>query len=299
MFHFSRRTLWIIIYVTIPLIILLDSLGPDPLDEADSEPLLPTWSLDELAYNCDRQVCALTLAGAERIWLSAIVERIPTGQVAVPEAVHLQTQQLGGRFVIGLEGPADAQTQADLVAFLQQWLPSEGDLEWVVSGAVSSELVGQLNDLDFQRTGIGLTNSVAPIKVLTRLQAPPLGTADQLAFLLWIDLLRTRLAAYPIKGQWDHRPAISSVGFNGTLSADLFYPVDRAEFAPVLAAYQSSATQRQRSAAQIQRYAVTAALYRLPLSFFVNQPERLATLSLASVNQMREFALGQITAPLR
>jgi len=299
MFHFSRRTLWIIIYVTIPLIILLNSLGPDPLTDTDTEPMLPTWSLDELALDCQQQVCALTLEGAERIWVSAIVERIPTGQVAVPDSLQLQTQQLGGRFVIGLEGRADAQTQADLMLFLPQWLPSEGDLEWVVSGAVSRDLVAQLNDVGFKRSGTGLTNSVEPIKALTRLQAPALGTADQLAFLLWIDLLRGRLAAYPIKGQWDHRAAISSVGYSGTLSADLFYPVDRAEWAPVLAAYQASAAQRLRSAAQIQRYAVTAQLYRLPLSFFVNQPERLATLSLASVNQMREFALGQITAPLR
>ncbi|WP_320823541.1 hypothetical protein [Reinekea sp.] len=299
MFHFSRRTLWIIIYVTIPLIILLNSLGPDPVSEADAEPVVPTWSFDELAVVCEGQVCALALADAERIWVSAILERIPTGQVALPDSLQLQTQQLGGRFVIGLEGAADPQTQADLMVFLQQWLPSEGDLEWVVSGAVSSELVAQLNNLSSTRRGTGLSNSVKPIKALTRLQAPALGTAEQLAFLLWIDLLRNRLAAYPIKGQWDHRPAISSVGFNGTLSADLFYPVDGDELAPVLAAYQASAAQRQRSATQIQRYAVTAQLYRLPLSFFINQPERLATLSLASVNQMREFALGQITAPLR
>lgn len=299
MFHFSRRTLWIIIYITIPLIILLNSLGPKPYIAGEPAPEAPTWSLDELALDCARQVCTLALAGAEHIRVSALLDRIPTGQVAVPAAFDLQTQQLGGRFVISLEGPANASSQAELMAFLRQWLPADGALNWVVTGAISDELVAQLNALETIRSGPGLALSLEPLKALTRLTAPALGTAEQLSFLLWIDLLNGRLAAYSIQGQWRDRQASSYVNFNGTLSADLFYPVDLAELAPVLAAYRAAGAERQRNASQIDRYAVTAELYRLPLSFFINQPERLATLSLASVNEMREFALGQITAPLR
>ena len=201
--------------------------------------------------------------------------------------------------MISLEGPANASSQAELMAFLRQWLPADGALNWVVTGAISDELVAQLNALETIRSGPGLALSLEPLKALTRLTAPALGTAEQLSFLLWIDLLNGRLAAYSIQGQWRDRQASSYVNFNGTLSADLFYPVDLAELAPVLAAYRAAGAERQRNAAQIDRYAVTAELYRLPLSFFNNQPERLATLSLASVNEMREFALGQITAPLR
>ncbi|MFT4675273.1 MAG: hypothetical protein ACI9D8_001331 [Reinekea sp.] len=299
MFHFSPRTLWIIIYITIPLIILLNSLGPESATGEDSTLQAPTWSLDELALECDRQVCSLRLPGAENIRVSALLDRTPTGQVAVPELLSLQTQQLGGRFLIALDLAADATSQADLIVFLRQWLPADGDLDWVVTGAITGDLITQLKALDSLRAGSGLALSVEPLKALTRLSAPALGSTDQLAFLLWIDLLNARLAAYSIQGQWGHRQATSYVGFNGTLSADLFYPVDSAELAPVLAAYRAAAAERQRTAAQIDRYAVTAELYRLPLSFFVNQPERLATLSLASVNEMREFALGQITTPLR
>ncbi|WP_196156843.1 hypothetical protein [Reinekea sp. G2M2-21] len=297
MFHFKRRTLWIIIYITIPLVIILNRLGPAP-DTAVSETPAQRFSLDHLNLTCQAVVCQLPLSGAPHLQLSVSFNQMPVSQISVPDVLSLNIRQQGG-FVIGtvtlVPSPGNVQV---LLSFLQQWLP-QPPVGWQLTGAIPEGVADMIAAQNGPFSGIGIVNEPEPVNGLATLEAPALGGEDQLAFLLWIEILKQRLAGYDVQAVWDHRRSTSYVVFNQTLSSDSFSPVKAEELEPVLAAYLQSAGQRERSAEQLHRYAVTAMIYKIPFEFFVNQPRRLSQVTVEAVDRMREFTLEQITQSAR
>jgi len=294
MFHFSRRTLWIIIYVTIPLIFVLNSLGPD---EAVTEKSLQgeqLWSLDAMTLTCENSLCFMSLDGSPSLLLSVISDKLPDSQLDVPDELTIQTGLQGGYFVATFKIKPTLKNLKITTRFIQNWLPYSNKVQVVVSGDVSDAMKTQLESLISSLQGSGIPNVIEPVNGLAVLQSPVLGGGDQLSFLMWVEVLKNRLAGYDVIVKWDHRRQQSYVVFNSTLAEDIFYPVESEELAPILSAYIDSAQIRVRSFAQLHRYAVTASVYQLPLSFFIDQPSRLGSISVESVNQMREFALGQV-----
>ncbi len=295
MFHFSRRTLWIIIYLTIPLIYILNSLGPDESSN-DSEPeVVQFWSLDDVGLDCDDRFCSLALPEAKYNRLTVISELMPTTQIEVPAAIEMSVTQRGGFFISTLQFPQGLKSAKQATNFIEQWIPPSSSQKIVVSGHLGKQAVAQLKSLlksTFAGSGIPyIANEPAALGLL---KAPATGSSEQLPFLMWVEVLKKRLASYELATQWDHRRKTSYVLFNSTLSEGAFYPVDASELAPIVSAYKDTAALRQRTSEQLHRYAVTAAVYGLSFDFFTTQPARLEALTLASVNEMREFSLGQI-----
>ncbi len=291
MFHFSRRTLWLIVFVTIPLIVVLNRVGQD--EEAVSQAInSQTWSLDELAVETDEQAPGRTLwtvdlDQARQLRLTITQDQIPSEQLDIAIEAAIITSRQGGQFQVSVVNPADTEALVASVDFLQSWLPDGDNRSVVLSGDLDDDRVAIAEQLLEPLQGAGMTNQVAPQPSLGRLMSPPMGTSEQLAFLLWVGVLQQRLSGYDPQVRWDHRAGTSQVLINQTLSPELFRPVTAEEFEPVQAAYTASAEQRSRSAVQIHRYLVTSAVYDLPSDFLVSQQQRLSEITLADVNAVR------------
>lgn len=291
MFHFSRRTLWLIIFVTIPLIVVFNLVGQE--EGVVSEVVEPqAWFLDDLAVSTDerapgRTLWTVDLDQARQLRLTITQDLIPTEQLDIAIDAAVSTSRQGGQFQVTVVNPADTDALQASVDFLQSWLPDGDSRSVVLSGDLDDDRMAVARRLLEPLLGEGMVNQVAPQPSLARLRSPPMGTNEQLAFLLWVGVLQQRLSGYDPQVRWDHRAETSQVLINQTLSTDLFVPVTEEELEPVRAAYTASAEQRSRSAEQIHRYLVTSAVYDLPADFLVSQQQRLSAITLADVNAAR------------
>ena len=282
MFHFSRRTLWIIIYVTIPLIFVLNQLGGESGPEPGEAPP-QRWSLDDLHFEQSGNRWLVDLPDATQARLTVVQDRAPVGV-----AEGAQVSQQGGLYLVTVSNPARLDLLETSIDFLVDWLPDGDQRRLVLSAPLNEDWRAALEPLNASLNGNGQAATVPDRAAVARLTAPPMHSNEQLAFLIWIAVLEQRLGGYQREVRWDHSGERSQVLFNQTLAPRLFAPVTEAELEPVLAAYRRSANQRQRQADQIHRYLVTTAVYELPLDFLLRQPERLAEVDLAAVNQQRQ-----------
>lgn len=282
MFHFSRRTLWIIIYITIPLIFVLNQLGGESEPAAGEAPP-ERWSLDDLQFEHSGNRWLVDLPEAGQARLTVVQDRAPVGV-----AEGAQVSQQGGLYLVTVSNPARLDLLETSIDFLVDWLPDGDQRQLVLSGPLDDDWRAALAPLDGTLNGAGQAADVPSSAAVARLTAPPMHSDDQLAFLIWIAVLEQRLGGYQREVRWDHSGERSQVLFNQTLSPRLFALVTEAELEPVLAAYRQSANQRRRQADQIHRYLVTTAVYELPLDFLLRQPQRLAEVDLAAVNQQRQ-----------
>lgn len=289
MFHFSRRTLWIIIYITIPLIFVLNQLGGESASPADdAEPA--AWSLDELEFEHQGNRWLVDLPDAEQVWLTVVQSAAPAEALTAQASDAVSVSRQGGQYLVTIVNPAQLKLLETSIDFLVDWLPDGDDRQLVLSGPLDDDWRAALAPLEGTLNGQAYRQAVAPASAVSRLTAPSMGSDDQLAFLIWIAVLEQRLGGYQPEVRWDHRAELSQVLFNQTLPPALFAPVTEAELAPVLAAYRTAAEQRQRRSDQIHRYLVTTAVYDLPLDFLLRQPQRLAQIDLQAVNQQRQRA---------
>jgi hypothetical protein len=297
MFHFKRRTLWIIIYVTIPLIFVLNSLGPSPDVKHDLEkaPEFVLWSLDEVSTQCSQNKCLLPLEGAEKIVVSAILANAPVKSIEIPAEFEFTTYWLGGKVIGQVKTLNQVSAFKDIQTFYRQWVPREASVQWVISGDLDESDLVALLPLNIVYGNTGVPYEVKEPIALTRLVSPKIGSDDQVAFLMWVEILKRRLAGYDVQVRWDHRAPTSWVVFNTTITTDSKNAVTQSEFQDVMDVYLAAANQRQRELDQLHRYAVNALIYELPFQFFVQQPERLKAVTLNDVNRIREQTLEQIS----
>ena len=297
MFHFKRRTLWIIIYITIPLIFVLNSLGPNPDVKQDLEkaPEFVLWSLDEVSTQCSQNKCLLRLEGAEKVVVSALLTDAPVKSIEIPAEFEFTTYWLGGKVIGQVKTLNQESGFKDIQAFYRQWVPREANVQWVVSGDLNETDLEALLPLNSEYGNTGVPYEVKEAIGLTRLVSPKIGSEDQVAFLMWVEILKRRLAGYDVQVRWDHRARTSSVVFNSTITTDSKNAVTQSEFQDVMDVYLAVANQRQRELDQLHRYAVNALIYELPFQFFVQQPERLKAVTLNDVNRIREQTLEQIS----
>lgn len=297
MFHFSRRTLWIITYISIALIFVLHQAG-DPGTDAElarEDGTVPeSWSLDEIEFKQTNDIWSVDLAGANQVTITVAQPSIPSEPVSQALSRSMRTSRQGGQFLVTVSNPATPEAIVASIDFLVDWLPPGEPRQVIVSGPMTRSLLDQVERLQGALHGRGVPNQVVPLPALSRLTSPPMGSDRQLAFLLWIEVLQQRLDGYQPEVRWDHRQAVSEVLFNQTLSSEVFAPVTQRELEPVLNAYRSSASIRRRSSEQIHRYLVTSAVYRLPNDFLLNQPRRLADVTLADVDLQRARSLSEL-----
>jgi len=294
MFHFKRQTLWIMIYVTIPLIIILNSLGPSPENEDSvSKQATSSWSLDDALLDCSGPLCTQSLQNSETVWISAIMQRLPITKIAIPDAIELALSQQGGFVVATLSFQPVPNAISEFRQFVSAWLPVDANVRWLISGPEPAQIEKQIGFDKLQFSGQSIDNVVTQKDAHILFESPVLGDPQQLSFLLWIEVLKQRLADSGVEITWDHRQTKSLVVINTPLPADIFAAVEKTELDPILSAYEESVSQRRRSGMQLHRYGLTSIIYDVPYDLFLNQSQRLVQVTLDSVNQMREITFEQ------
>ncbi|MHA7880882.1 MAG: hypothetical protein ACX931_13890 [Saccharospirillum sp.] len=292
MFQFRRRTLWIIIYLLIPVIFVLHRVSDDAVPAIAVEP--PTqWSLDALTVRRQGPLWWVNLPDANHWRLTVAQSEAPATELGLglSDAVHQGMQY--GYWWVSVSNPSDADVLAETLTFLATWLPDAANRQWVVSGAVTDELLQSIRLADAILQGAGRPLPSAPANAApgARWSSPPVGSDAHLAFLVWVSVVQQRLGERGSQVVWDHRYDISIVRVPDDLTPAMLEPVSEAEFEAQVRHYQAQAEQRDRSAEQIHGSLVVTALAGLPETFMQTQPERLAQLDLDAVNRQRQRSL--------
>lgn len=287
MFTFRRRTLWIIIYLLIPLIFLLHRVGEEDAPAVEVA-AADQWSLDALHVEQSSNLWWVHLPGAQQWRLTVAQREAPARELGLGLSESVQQGMQGGYWLVTLSSPAMPESLEEALSFLSTWLPDGAQRQWILTGPITDAMLAGIRQYDPLLQGEGQPLPLPPEPAANRLSSPPVGTHEQLAFLLWIGVLQQRLGGDASMVRWDHRFDVSQVVFNQSLNPALFEPVTSAEFEQVLGVYQASAEQRMRSAEQIHGSLVITAVHALSPGFMLNQPERLAAVDLEAVNDQRE-----------
>lgn len=294
MFHFKRRTLWIIIYLTIPLIFVLHELTPQPARDAVAALAeLGEFDIAAIKTDCSAALCYLPLPATNLLLLSVISDTTPIKRPLANDLYPLVEYQEANRQV--LSAMIFNDQLPDLLRALEPWLLAGGEHQWAATGKLST--AQQQNLQGFSATTVVAGQPIAPTVAsnVTMLEAPPFGHPDHLAFLLWAELLQQRLAGNGLASQWDRRSQPHRLLLPTPIDLEYFALVSAGELRPLLENSRQAVARPRRTVEQLHRFLIASQLYELPFQYFAEQPERLNQVSLAAVNRMREFSIAQIT----
>lgn len=286
MFNFRRRTLWIMIYLLIPLVFLLHRVGEEELSPVDVV-YRDQWSLDAIEVERDGDLRWVHLPDAQQWRLTVVQRQAPATELGLGLSDAVLQNMQGGYWLVTLANPVASGVMDDALSFLSTWLPDGTGRQWVLTGPVTDDILSAIRLRDSELQGEARPLPQAPDAAMTPLTSPPVGSEAQVAFLLWIGVLQQRLGD-SVELRWDHRFETSRILLNQSLNQALFEPVTAAEFDQVMSVYREAAAMRQRTAEQIHGALVLTAVYGLSPDFMLNQPERLAAIDLGKVNRQRE-----------
>lgn len=276
MFHFRRRTLWIIIYLTIPLIFILNQLGPGSSDDEQSA--------NETALVCTAEQCLLpSPSDFEFVLVSGLLPLVPVSSVPVPEGVSLEVEtrhhRLIARFTLG---PDSAEV---FFTFLQAWLPAGSDPVWAVTAKDPKAWGERLAIVEGQGMAVDIPGTSLEDGQLT---IPPVGTVEGLAFQLWLSILQQRLQVEGVaRLRVDTRPYPGRVLGLVELSESHLQPISEAEWQGAHDAWMDIALQ-PLTPRQQHRYAEQALLFQQSLSKLLERDQRLQQLTLSDLQKQRE-----------
>lgn len=279
--------MWIMIFVLIPLIYVLNEMGGEESAPSHAEPLQTLFDMGQVAVQRER------IAGQPVWWAalpdSGVVEigilepRLPTARIPVPDSQDLATTARNNKFIVYLRSPVEQAALEVSLDFLTEWLPPPSpDTTYVLAGDLNAALTEQLVAILARSRGPAISFVAQPRAAITRLTSPPAGTQDQLAFVMAVDVLRDRLSGYDIQLDWDHRGERSIALINSSLNPEHRAVPSQAEFERVQAAFLDQAYRTERSVQQISRYMMTMAAFGLGTDFMATQTTRTRTLDYAT-----------------
>ncbi|WP_428242570.1 hypothetical protein [Gynuella sp.] len=282
----SRTTLWILIIVLIPLVVVLNNMGSKTEKQSVPETIYK-FDISSLAIGrlgADRWV---NLPGSGLIALSVAQKRMPVNRVDVPEHQDFSFSFRNGMAVTRVVIPA-TQAQLELTLdFLDQWLsPVMPDDILVMSGEVDAGMLESVRTELHKAKGKAVDVAIPAPTALSVIASPPFGSPDQLAMIVAADILSHRMAGYDLQLRWDHQRTTSYLTLNTTIQPDWLRAPSEQEYVAALQPLKQFADVSLRSPAQIHRYLTAMAIYHLPDTFISHQTERLEALTLQQVQQV-------------
>ncbi len=216
--HFSRRFLWLLILLLIPLIPFLDSLGPDEvyrLPERTSQPAdsFSTAQVTESTVSEVRgnvPVLRLALPDAPEFRLSVVSDRQPAELPPLPQGITGESVFRYGRWVLNLVAPYDGDQLEALAEYLMWALPpATRDTRYVLSGPWSDELAGAVIGSLVQSDAPSYRVDPPRSRGVVVYTSPYPDEPGYWSFVLAMDLLDQRLTGYRAEMQWNQqvRPA--------------------------------------------------------------------------------------------
>ncbi|MFY0663673.1 MAG: hypothetical protein JXQ97_03555 [Natronospirillum sp.] len=281
--------MWILIFVLIPLIYVLNEMGADDdsPNSANSEPLQTLFDMGQVAVQRERlsgqPVWWAALPGSGVVEIGILEPRLPTARIPIPDSQDLVTTARNNQFIVYLRSPVEQAALEVSLDFLTEWLPPPSpETTYVLAGDLNAALTEQLVSILSRSRGPAIPFLAQPRASITRLISPPTGTQDQLAFLMAAELLSERLAGYNIQLSWDHRGERSIALINSSLNPEHREVPSEADFERVQNAFLNQAYQTERSVQQISRYMMTMAAFGLGTDYMATQTTRTRTLDYAT-----------------
>ncbi|WLD58270.1 hypothetical protein NFC81_00410 [Salinispirillum sp. LH 10-3-1] len=288
---FSRRNMWILIFVLIPLIYVLNEMGGEETTSNNAEPLQTLFDMGQVPVQRERisgqPVWWAALPGSGVVEIGVLEPRLPTARIPIPDSKDLVTTARNDKFIVYLRSPVEQAALEVSLDFLTEWLPPPSpDTTYVLVGDLNAALTEQLVTILSRSRGPAIPFVAQPRAAITRLTSPPTGTQDQLAFVMAVELLRDRLDGYDIQLSWDHRGERSIALINSSLIPEHRQVPSQAEFERVQAAFLDQAYRTERSVQQISRYMMTMAAFGLSTDYMATQTTRTRTLDYATFSRV-------------
>lgn len=282
----SRMSLWMIIIILVPLIVILNRTGQKP-EIVDTPTTISEFSLPDLNFNRSGNNAWVALPGSGEISISIITGSVPNNRVDVPPHQDFHVSIRRNKAITWVKSPSEQAALEVTLDFLKEWLP-------VVKKSDSIIISGEVNEalLDVIRSILGLSKggsillTQANDQYLTRIRVPEMGSNEQLAFLIAAEIIRKRVTGYKPKLTWDNSDTTSYLDFNTTLKPEWLVAATSKEISFVRDQMVKLAGQTKRNTDQIHRYLVTQALYDLPAEFIQNQSKLLSKVSDKQVNSV-------------
>ncbi|TGG90081.1 hypothetical protein E4656_19630 [Natronospirillum operosum] len=299
---FNRRFLWLLIFILIPLIPLLNNLGPSEafLVEPPAGEVRTHFALAEVEFQQEVMaglpVTWAPLPASGQIRISVLSDRQPLAVERPPETTELDLEARHGRLVATLTLPLTTAALQDGTRFLNHWLPvANRQTRVVMTGELTPERTQEIASVLAGADAPGVVVDIQPPSAVTRLTSPPPGTEEHLHFALAMDLLRQRLSGYNATLRWSHRGRDSLALLNTTLDSSQRQVPSEARFLETRAAWATAQGEGERPTDYIHRQLVTLAAYDVAPERLPARADELAALDYATFTTLWEQWLG--TAP--
>lgn len=299
--HFSRRFLWLLILLLLPLIPFLDSLGPDEvyqLPEQTSEPVSSFAAsrvfddtVSEVRGNVP--VIRLPLPEAPEFRLSVVSDRQPAELPPLPQGVTGESVFRYGRWVLNLVIPYDGEPLEALAEYLMEALPpATRDTGYVLSGPwtdeVASAVVGSLVQSDAPSYRVDPPGSRGVVVYTSPYPDEP----GYWSFVLAMDLLDQRLGGYRAEMHWNQQVRPAEVALTTSLLPEQRGLPDSTDFENSRRRLLRAVAAEERSLAGWHQQLIWVAAYNLAPRHLAEREQRVGTLSFDEFARTWENLIG-------
>lgn len=296
---FDRRFLWLIIFIMIPLIPLLNSLGPAEafMVSTTTEAAQTEFAAADLRVHktavAEVPTTWSSLPGSQLVRISVLTDRQPLARPEPPAMTDLAIEARHGYLLVTLTLPLTTSALEAGTRFLDNWLPLPNDrTRYALSGDLTPELVLEIGDYLRRADAPGAGFDPASAPAVTTLTSPLPGRLDYEAFVIATDLLRRRLGGYNAQLRWDHSERQSKALLNITLAPDQRHLPTPEQFEASLARRVTDLNRSTLTTAQIHRQLITLAAYDLPTDILTQRQSQLETLDYAAFTDHWEAWFG-------
>lgn len=292
---FGRRFLWLLIFILIPVIALLNNLGPSEaflVDPVEGE-VRTEFEVAQLSVRQDEfaglPVTWVDLPDSGQVRVSVLSNRQPLEAAPAPGDTHLEVTARHGLMVSTLTMPLTTGALQDGTRFLSQWLPANtAQTRLVVTGDLTPERVEEIASRVASADAPGAALQVSRPAAVTRLVSPRPGTEGYLHFALAMELLGERLDGYNARLIWSHRTRDSEALLNTTLDSSQRRVPGEQDFLTLREDWVDAHTEQRRSVDYIHGQLVTLTAYDVTPDHLTERTERLAELDYETFRRLWE-----------
>ena len=288
---FSKRTLWVMNLILIPLIYVLSQVGQEDSDDdsdqivtATSEYMLSQVQFNRVLYN-DINLHWANLDNAQVLTFGFVLNRQPIASLEIPMYVNVQTQIEGGNLWVQVEMPNNREVIYDALVFMKQWLPLlTPENAIVLTGELDEKIVGNLVENLMDNQGRFSEFYASASKYVQAIEAPQIGSEDFEIFYVTQLIIKSRILSNRIELSWDTKTPKRILGVNSVIDANWLELVDQVEFDQALEKLNASLTPEPISRQSITRYLMHQAGYNLPVDYFHTRALRYQRVDISQVN---------------
>ena len=288
---FSRRTLWVMNLILIPLIFVLAQVGQDDLVDVEADYIAPTtqYMLEDISFNQtvfnSMGLHWVNLDNSQRLIFGFVLNRQPIASIEIPPFVSVKTQSEGGRLWVQISMPNNRDVIYDALIFMRAWLPvltSENQI--VIAGeldkSVVATLVGNLMDNDGAFSEFHSKTN----RFVQTIESAQIGSENFEVFYIAQLIIKSRILNSRIHLTWDTKTQKRFLGINSVIEPSWLLPVAEGEFDQIKSNLNESLIPTRISVDSLVRYLMHQAGYNLPVNYFHTRALRYQQVSLLQIN---------------